>query len=329
MSKEVVTIFTLLAVFFTLQLLMPFIVTTLRANITFFGTVAATTTELDQGTLNGFFMQLVMTYLRAAMIPLLVCGMVAVIVTMAQTKMLFSPKAFAFKAERMSPIKGFKKMFSIRSLVELIKSILKISVILYVLYSVISREIEMMPRMMDMTYMATLARTGSLLMDIVLRASLAFIALASLDYLYQWWQYEKNMRMSKQEIKDEYKQTEGDPQVKSRIRSIQQQRARKRMMQNVPGADVVVRNPTHFAVAIKYEPAKNRAPIVVAKGMDSLALQIIRVAEEHDVVVTENIPLARALYESADLDAEIPEQYYKAIAEVLAYVYNLKKKKLK
>lgn len=183
-----------------------------------------------------------------------------------------------------------------------------------------------MPRMMDMTFMGVLSKTGDIIMDIVLKVGLIFVAIAVADYVYQWWQYEKNLRMSKQEIKDEYKQTEGDPQIKAHIKSMQQQRARQRMMQAVPEADVVIRNPTHYAVAIKYNPEKNRAPMVVAKGMDSLALRIIEVAEESGVYITENRPLARALYESVELDAEIPDKFYKPIAEVLAFVYSLKKK---
>lgn len=243
--------------------------------------------------------------------------------------MLFSSKAFSFKAERIDPMKGLKKIFSMRSFVELLKSLIKITIVLYVIYSVIKKELFLMPRMMDMTFGQSLSKTGSIIMSIVTKAAIAFIFVAGADYLYQWWQYEKNLRMSKQEIKDEYKQTEGDPQIKSRIRAMQQQRAKQRMMQSVPSADVIIRNPTHYAVAIKYDQDKGSAPRVIAKGADSLALRIIAVAEENDVYVMENKPLARALYESVDLDREIPERFYRAIAEVLAFVYSLKKKELK
>ena len=153
-----------------------------------------------------------------------------------------------------------------------------------------------------------------------------FVGLAIFDYVYQWWDYEKNLRMSHQELKEEYKQTEGDPQIKGKIRDRQQQMSRQRMMQKVPNADVVIRNPTHYAVAIQYDPEKNSAPVVVAKGADTLALRIVAVAEEHGVYVTENRPLARGLYESVDLDREIPEKFYKTVAEVLAFVYSLRKK---
>ena len=163
-------------------------------------------------------------------------------------------------------------------------------------------------------------------MDVVLKSGIAFVFLAAADYMYQWWDYEKNMKMSKQEIKDEYKQIEGNPQIKGRQRNIQQQRARQRMMQNVPEADVVIRNPTHFAVALKFDRDKDRAPKVIAKGMDQLALRIVQVAEENDVYVTEDRPLARALYDAVEVGEEIPEEFYKAIAKILAFVYNLKEK---
>ena len=156
-----------------------------------------------------------------------------------------------------------------------------------------------------------------------------FVVLAIFDYVYQWWDYEKNLRMSKQEIKEEYKQSEGDPHVKGQIKERQQQMSRKRMMQSVPEADVVIRNPTHYAVAIQYDADQHSAPVVVAKGADALALRIVQIAEEAGVHVMENKPLARGLYETVDIDREIPEKFYQAVAEVLAFVYSLKKKDLR
>jgi len=329
LSQEVITIFTLLVTFYTLKFMMKFIVETLESSIKYFSGLAATMTELTYDNLDDFLINLIIVFAKTAMIPLLACGLAAIISTMLQTKMLFSSKAFSFKAERINPLKGLKKLFSMRSFVELLKSLLKITIVLYVVYSVIKTEIFLMPRMMDMSFLQAFSKTGSIIMSIVLKASIVFVFVAGADYLYQWWQYEKNLRMSKQEVKDEYKQTEGDPQIKSRIKSMQQQRARRRMMQNVPTADVVIRNPTHFAVAIKYDQELNRAPRVVAKGMDSLALKIVATAEENGVFVMENKPLARGLYESVDLDREIPESFYRAVAEVLAFVYSLKKKELK
>lgn len=156
-----------------------------------------------------------------------------------------------------------------------------------------------------------------------------FVFLALADYLYQKWEYEKNLRMSKDEIKEEYKQTEGDPKIKGKIKEKQRQMAQRRMMQNVPNADVIIRNPTHYAVAIQYDPTKGQAPVVVAKGVDRVALRIVEIAEESGVMTIENKPLARGLYDTVDLEREIPEQFYQAVAEVLAFVYSLKKKDLK
>ena len=213
-----------------------------------------------------------------------------------------------------------------RAIVELLKSLFKIVVLLYVVYTVLIDEVVTLPTLIDMTPVSAINKTGEIIMDVVLKSGIAFVFLAAADYLYQWWDYEKNMKMSKQEIKDEYKQIEGNPQIKGRQRNLQQQRSRQRMMQNVPEADVVIRNPTHFAVALKFDRDKDRAPRVVAKGMDQLALRIVKVAEENDVYVTEDRPLARALYDAVEVGDEIPEEFYKAIAKILAFVYNLKNK---
>lgn len=167
---------------------------------------------------------------------------------------------------------------------------------------------------------------GDTAVSLVNTVGVAFIFLAAFDYLYQWWEYEKNLRMSKQEIKEEYKQTEGDPQIKGRIREKQRQMASMRMMQNVPKADVIIRNPTHFAVALGYDSNANRAPVVLAKGADHLALKIVEVGEANGVYIMEDKPLARGLYASVEVDMEIPEEFYQTVAKVLAFVYKLKKK---
>lgn len=326
LSQEIVTVFTLLAVFYILKIMMPFIISTLEESFAHYTRLGAETSEITGDSLHDYLIDGIIVFAKAAIIPLFACGFVAVIATMAQTKMLVSMKATNPKFERINPIAGFKKMFSMRSVVELIKSILKILIVIYVVYATIKKEIFTMPRMMDMTIAGTMSKTGEIIMSIVQTVGIIFVFIAVADYVYQWWQYEKNLRMSKQEIKDEYKQTEGDPQIKGRIRNLQQQRARQRMMQAVPEADVIIRNPTHFAVAIKYDPEKNRAPMVIAKGQDSLALRIVAVGEENGVYVTENRPLARALYDAVDIGGEVPEQFYRAIAEVLAFVYSLRKK---
>ena len=157
----------------------------------------------------------------------------------------------------------------------------------------------------------------------LMKVILAFLIIAAADYLYQWWDFERQMKMTKQEVKEEYKQTEGDPQVKGRIKQLQRQMAQSRMMQQVPGADVVVRNPTHVAVALRYHPGEDAAPIVLAKGLDYLALKIVEVAEENDVVTIENRPLARQLYADAELNRTIPPDLFEAVADVMVYLYKM------
>ena len=178
-------------------------------------------------------------------------------------------------------------------------------------------------RFLDMDLSQSCAILFNEIVTLVFQIAIAFTMLAFFDYLYQWWDYERQLRMSKQEIKEEYKQTEGDPQVKGKIKQIQRQRAQQRMMQQVPQADVVIRNPTHFAVALRYKPEEDNAPVVLAKGMDELALRIVRIAEESQVSVVENVPLARALYANVDLGREIPPELYGPVAEILVYVLKL------
>ncbi|NLC79220.1 MAG: flagellar biosynthesis protein FlhB [Ruminococcaceae bacterium] len=328
MSREIVTALTLLGSFYALQILSSYDFTTISDSLTKYILLAGTQTKVSFSYIKEIGIDLIIVYAKVALPILAITCLVAIIVTMAQTRMLFSAKAFQFKGERINPMSGFKKMFSLRSLVELVKAIIKIVGRIWVIYSTLKDELFAFPRYIDYQFGDVISQVGSLIMSVATKTGLAFVAVSVLDYLYQWFDFEKNLRMSKQEIKDEYKQVEGDPQIKGRIRSMQQQRAQRRMIQQVPEADVVIRNPTHFAVAIKYDRVKNRAPMVVAKGADELALRIVKVAEENNVYITEDKPLARALYESVKIDEEIPRQFYESIAQVLAFVYNLKKKEL-
>lgn len=328
-SREAISVAALLASFFSFKLLSPFIFSTLQGVLTSFFQLGAERTEITVQDTRNFLIEGFFAFAKVAIILLLITGFVNILATMAQTRMLVSSKNFAFKGERLNPLSGLKKMVSMQSLMELLKSILKISILLYIIYSILKDEISMLPRLMDMEPMQAIVYTGTVIMKIVTQAGIIFVFLAAADYLYQWWQFEKNLRMSKQEIKDEYKQIEGNPEIKGRIRSLQQLKAKQRMMQNVPNADVVIRNPTHYAVAIQYNQEEHNAPVVVAKGADAVALRIIAVAEEHDVYITENRPLARALFETVNIDSEIPAEHYQTIAEILAFVYSLKKKDLK
>lgn len=258
---------------------------------------------------------------------LLVVALCAVLATFAQTRMLISGELMKPKFNRISPLQGFKRLFSLKSIIEALKGIIKIIVLMIIIYLCLKDSILESSKYLYTDIPAACRHLFENGKSMVLSIGIAFVAVAAVDFMYQWWNYEREMRMSKQEIKEEYKQTEGDPQVKGKIKEIQRQRSQSRMMQQVPNADVVIRNPTHFAVALRYRPEKDNAPIVLAKGQDELALKIVRVAEEAGVPVMENVPLARALYAQADLDREIPPDLYGAVAEVLVYIFKLNDEK--
>jgi flagellar biosynthetic protein FlhB len=257
----------------------------------------------------------------------LVTALCGVLATFFQTKLLVSLDLLKPKFSRINPLEGFKRLFSLKSLVDALKGILKITILLVIIYlslvGIFSESSKYLYTDVG-TACAHLFENGK---GMIFRIVLAFVALAAFDFMFQWWDYERKMRMSKQEIKEEYKQTEGDPQIKSKIKEMQRRRAQTRMMQQVPGADVVIRNPTHFAVALRYHPEEDEAPIVLAKGQDHLAMRIVQCAEENDVICVENVPLARALYAQTELNQEIPPALYTAVAEVLVYIFRLDEKK--
>ena len=330
MSQDAVAVVTLLGSFFTFWLLAGSIGEELAGFMGFcFSKVDLAGGLVIGDILNELVMQALGLMIRSVLPITLVTAGCAIAATFAQTKLLVSSELMKPKFSRINPLEGFKRLFSLKSVINALKGLLKISILMVIVYMSIEGMFHESAKYLYVELLASAQHLFSEGMSMIVKIGIAFIALAAVDFFYQRWDYERNLRMSKQEIKEEYKQTEGDPQIKGRQRSAQQQRARQRMMQSVPGADVVIRNPTHFAVAIRYNPDENIAPVVVAKGMDSLALRIVAVAEEHGVYVTENRPLARALYDAVDVDEEIPEKFYQAIAQVLAFVYSLKKKDLK
>ena len=251
----------------------------------------------------------------------------AVAATFAQTRFLVSGESIKPKFNRISPLQGFKRLFSLKSIIETLKGLMKIILLMVIVYMSIRDMFLESSRYLYTDLTAACAHMVEMAGTMVIRISIAFVAVAALDFFYQWWDYERQLKMSKQEIKEEYKQMEGDPQVKGKIKELQRRRAQSRMMQQVPGADVVIRNPTHFAVALRYKPDVDNAPIVLAKGQDSLALRIVQVAEQNHIAVMENVPLARALYAGAELNREIPPELYGAVAEVLVYIFRLNEKK--
>ena len=243
-----------------------------------------------------------------------------------QIGFLFTVEPLKMDLKKLDPIQGAKKIFSIRALVELLKSLFKITLIGGITFWIIWMYKDNMMMLSFKTVESALAFFGKSTIIMGFAATLALLAIAVFDYTYQKFDYEKNIKMSKQDIKDEYKNMEGDPLIKSKIKEKQKQMAARRMMSEVPTADVVITNPTHYAIAIKYDESKASAPLVVAKGVDHLALKIREIAKHNGVMQVENRQLARTLYSAIDIGNSIPEEYFQAVAEVLAYVYRIEKK---
>ncbi len=255
--------------------------------------------------------------------------LIAVGINIIQTRGLnFSLKAVQPKFSKLNPFQGLKQIFSIRSLIELVKSILKIMIVGWVVYSVFRDGEDLFLPMVQQELPQILEVFGHLSLKLLVRVSLIMIVLGIADYCYQAWQHRKDLMMTKQEVKEEHKQSEGNPQIKSRIRSIQRALARQRMMAKVPKATAIVVNPTHYAVALQYKQ-QMEAPKVVAKGVDFVARKIIEVGRKHGVPVIQNPPLARALYQEVKLEGTIPISLYRAVAKVLAYVYQQKQTRTK
>ena len=325
-SQDVIAVVSLLGTFYFLQIMFPMIYVSLRESMQHFIISIA---EFDEPTLanfNSIGIYAATTVAKCVFPVVLVAATLAIVATGVQTKFLFSKKAASFKLKNLNILKGIKGLFSMKKVVELIKSILKIIILCVVLYQIFQDELVYVAQMLDVHPVSAAAYTLSEIMSMILKIGLIFAAIAGFDYYYQRYAYEKQIRMTKQEVKEEYKQTEGNPEIKSRIRSLQRNMARNRMMQAVPDADVIIRNPTHYAVALKYDIDHDNAPILLAKGQDLVALKIIEIAEENEVAVIENRPLARGLYASTPLNSEIPAEYYGVVAEILVQVFRMNKK---
>jgi flagellar biosynthesis protein FlhB len=242
-----------------------------------------------------------------------------------QVGFVYSPEVLRPTFDKINPMQGIKKILvSRRSLMELAKSMIKVTIVGIVAYFSIKDVIAESPTLVESDPSAVMGYLGSSAYSLGIKTGMAFLVLAVVDYFYQRFEHEKELRMSKEEVKEETKSTEGDPMVKGRIRTIQRRIAYRRMMQDVPKADVIVTNPTHLAVALKYDADDMRAPRVVAKGADYIALKIREIAAAHDVPIVEDKPLAQALYRSVEIGQEIPEKMFQAVAQLLAYIYRLK-----
>ena len=254
-------------------------------------------------------------------VPVLIAGMAG---NIGQIGLEFHGEPLRPKLKKLNPISGMKKLVSIKALVELVKSIFKVVVVGAIAYGVIRTETVEFPGLMQQEVGDILIFIGKLAFKVFFFVCLALILLAILDYVYQRWQYEQDLKMTKQQVKDERKQHEGDPRVKSRIRKVQMEMAARRMMEAVPEADVVITNPIHLAVALQFDAAKMVAPVVVAKGAGHLAERIKEIAGNHQVPIVEDKPLAQALHKMVEIGEYIPAELYRTVAEVLAYVYRLK-----
>ncbi|WP_058304658.1 flagellar biosynthesis protein FlhB [Gorillibacterium timonense] len=259
--------------------------------------------------------------------PVFMVGvLVALLANFMQVGVLFTGDPLKMKFSKINPIEGFKRMFGMKALVEFLKSILKMTIIGIVVYQTFWSERGQMLVLGHVPLREIVGYVADLTVGLGIKIGFILVVLGALDYFYQKFEYEKNLRMSKQDIKDEYKKTEGDPLIKGKIREKQRRMAMQRMMQEIPNADVIITNPTHFAVALKYDSNEMAAPRVIAKGADYVALKIKEKGKEHGIVLMENKPLARALYSQVEIGQAIPAELFQAVAEVLAYVYKLKGK---
>ncbi len=271
----------------------------------------------------------VMSYMQhAALLSLKLAGpffavgfLIAFVSNLVQVKWKVSTKPLQPKLDKFNPVNGFKRMFSKDSLFELLKSIVKIAMIAIIAYTSIRSHLQEIFLLYHITLNQAIALVGSLVIDVGLKIAIVYCVVGAVDYLYQKHKFNEDMKMTKQEVKDEMKNSEGDPQIKSKQRQRMQEASRRRMMQDVPQADVVITNPTHYAVALKYDAGTGTAPILVAKGADLIAQRIKEIARENKVEIVENKPLARMIYTNVEIGREIPPELYQAVAEILAAVY--------
>lgn len=255
-------------------------------------------------------------------------ALIGALASFLQVGLYFNPKLLKPKFSKLNPLKGLKNLFSLRSVIELLKALFKIGVITLVAYLVVRGQLDSFYTYPFISLNEAIASIGQLIFTLGLTISISLLALGIADYIYQKYEFEKSIKMSKQEVKQEWKDIEGDPQIINKRKQRMRQMAMNRMIQAVPQADVIITNPTHIAVAIQYDIEEMEAPLVLAIGEDNIAQKIRQLAEEHRIEIVENKPLARALYETAEVGQTIPVELYQAVAEVLAFVYRLQKRKI-
>ena len=324
-SREITTAFLLLFTYFLFRYLGEFMWKNLVEMAQSIFQLIPQAREFDLS-FAGYLLLLGMRGMAFVVLPIFGIVFIAAFLAEAmQTGFVFAADPLSPKLERINPLEGFKRMFSLQGFVELIKSLLKIVIVFYIAWYAAKDDLPYIITLIETHPWQAVVLGGGIAYKIAIRVGLFYIAIAILDYLYRRWEYMRNLKMTKQEVKEEYKRLEGDPMVKQRMRDLQRQVAQQRMMSAVPQADVVVTNPTHLAVALKYDQSKMKAPVVLAKGERKIAEEIRRIAEMHEISVVQNELLARSIYRSTRVNQEIPSEFYQAAAEVLAYVYKIKR----
>lgn len=326
-SREIISAVLLLLIFWCLKVLSGFIYDSLTFIITKFLTIFSNAEELYKApNIYGIFIQSIWIFMTI-MFPILGVALLAsILANYLQVGFIFSLKPLTPNFNKLNPIEGIKRLFSKNSLVELVKAFLKMFLIGYFIYDFLKDNYLVISELIYMELNSSVSFIGNSIITIGIRSSIVLFILAVFDYGYQLWEFEKNIKMSKQEIKEEYKQVEGNPQIKSKIREKQRQLSLRRMMAEVPKADVIITNPSHYAIAIKYDLNISEAPMVIAKGKDLIANRIKDCAKQSSVPIIENKPLAQALYKTTEIGQQIPVEMYQAVAELLAFVYSLKNK---
>jgi flagellar biosynthetic protein FlhB len=325
-STDLITASALIALFLTLRIFVGRIGNQfIEAFYEFYGNIVKVTDDdFHIVTANALLRESIYRILLILLPIFVIAVMVVIVVNVFQVKWKVTTKPLKPKPDKFNPIKGFKKIFSKDKLVDTLKEVLKILAIMYIAYNTLIDYSSDLQKLYDMELIQAVEFIGDIVIKLGLNISIVFLIIGMADYIYQKFKFKKEMRMSKQEVKDEYKQSEGDPHIKGKIKNKMREISQRRMMQMLPEADVVITNPTHFATAIKYDKDTGEAPVLVAKGADFLAQKIKEVARENHIEIVENKPLARMLYYNVEIGNEIPQELYQMTAEVLAYVYNLK-----
>lgn len=324
-SREVTSFLMLMAIAVLVGWIVPIIAKTATWNLASYIEMPHSI-SLDSRSIVDVTEHAMMLFFTFMATPLIVLIIMILLSSWGQNGVVASVEPVIPKIERISVIKGLQRLFSMRSLVEFIKGLVKITLVGVVAFVAIYPELTTLKVVHRLSIAGIIELLNTYILRILIGAAIVMAIIAVFDFLYQRFEYLKSLRMSKQDIKEEYKQSEGNPEVRAKLKAIRTERAQKRMMLAVPEADVIVTNPTHYSIALKYEAGKMKAPKCVAKGLDHVALKIREIGKEHDIPRVENKPLARALYDTVEIDEEIPVKYYKAVADIISYVYKIKGK---